>query len=205
MNAKHSIGAIVTACTYEKKPNPMPATLPNAKCGNLAVPPETGYIAPSSAWERARTMTMIAATIQASQAPPPISSTAVSGANSQPEPMIDVSDAQVAPTRPSSRFRPTSVGTTSVATDSLAMFEPSSGFAYGGTPQRLGLMVMIVKEHEKEARGFISVTRVAARAHVSALPGLLPGRARPRRAPGDRLPARAFPGCPRASVARAAK
>ncbi len=44
MNAKHSIGAIVTACTYEKKPNPMPATLPNAKCGNLAVPPETGYI-----------------------------------------------------------------------------------------------------------------------------------------------------------------
>jgi hypothetical protein len=32
-------------------------------------------------------------------------------------------------------------------------------------------MVMIVKEHEKEARGFISVTRVTARAHVSALPG----------------------------------
>src|SRR5215467_60516 len=170
MNAKHSIGAIVTACIYAKKPNPMPATLPNAKCGNLAVPPETGYIAPSSAWERAKTMTMIAATIQASQAPPPISSTAVSGANSQPEPMIEVSDAQVAPTRPSSRLRPTSVGRISVsATDSLAMFEPSSGFAYGGTPQRLGLMVMIVKEHEKKARGFISVTRVTARAHVSAL------------------------------------
>src|SRR5499426_668323 len=138
MNAKHSIGAIVTACMYAKKPNPMPATLPNAKCGNLAVPPETGYIAPSSAWERARTMTMTAAMIQASQAPPPISSTAVSGANSQPEPMIDVSDAQVAPTRPSSRFRPTSVGRTSVATDSLAMFEPSSGFAYGGTPSKVG-------------------------------------------------------------------
>ena len=32
-------------------------------------------------------------------------------------------------------------------------------------------MVMIVKEHEKKARGFISVTRVTARAHVSALPG----------------------------------
>jgi hypothetical protein len=29
---------------------------------------------------------------------------------------------------------------------------------------------MIVKEHEKKARGFISVTRVTARAHVSALP-----------------------------------
>jgi len=35
---------------------------------------------------------------------------------------------------------------------------------------------MIVKEHEKKARGFISVTRVTARAHVSALPRLLPGR-----------------------------
>src|ERR1700738_360327 len=65
MNAKHSIGAIVTACTYEKKPNPMPATLPNAKCGNLAVPPETGYIAPSSAWHRARTITTTPAMAQA--------------------------------------------------------------------------------------------------------------------------------------------
>ena len=115
----------MTACTYEKKPNPMPATLPNAKCGNLAVPPETGYIAPSSAWERARTMTMTAATIQASQAPPPISSTAVSGANSQPEPMIDVSDAQVAPIRPNSRLRPTSAGLVTSTVDSAAMIEPS--------------------------------------------------------------------------------
>src|SRR6185437_10498127 len=125
MNAKHSIGAIVTACTYEKNPNPMPATLPNAKCGNLAVPPETGYIATSSAWERASTMTMTAATIQASQAPPPISSTAVSGANSQPEPMIDVSDAQVAPIRPNSRLRPTSAGLVISTVDSAAMIEPS--------------------------------------------------------------------------------
>ena len=30
MNAKHSIGATVTACTHEKKPNAMPATLPYA-------------------------------------------------------------------------------------------------------------------------------------------------------------------------------
>src|SRR5215510_3426174 len=48
------------------------------------------------------------------------------------------------------------------------------GFAYGGTPQRLGLMVMIVKEHEKKARGFISVTRVTTPAHVSALRRFLP-------------------------------
>lgn len=32
-------------------------------------------------------------------------------------------------------------------------------------------MVMIVKEHEKKARGFISVTWITARAHISALPG----------------------------------
>src|SRR5690349_24933322 len=100
----------------------MPATLPNAKCGNLAVPPETGYIAPGSAWERARTMTTTAAMIQASQAPPPISSTAVSGANSQPEPVIDVSDAQVAPISHRSGVRPTSVGVAVSATDSLATF-----------------------------------------------------------------------------------
>src|SRR5215831_14947796 len=114
----------------------MPATLPNAKCGNLAVPPETGYIAPSSAWHRASTMMMIPAMIQARTDAPPTSSAANSGANSQPEPMMDVSDAQVAPIRPNSRLRPTSAGLVSVATDSDAMSEPSFGFAYvGHTPR----------------------------------------------------------------------
>jgi len=32
-------------------------------------------------------------------------------------------------------------------------------------------MVMIVKDHEKKAWGFISVTWITVRAHVSALPG----------------------------------
>jgi hypothetical protein len=32
-------------------------------------------------------------------------------------------------------------------------------------------MVMIVKDREKKARGFISVTWITARAHVSAFPG----------------------------------
>ena len=32
-------------------------------------------------------------------------------------------------------------------------------------------MVMIVKDHEKKTWGFISVTWITARAHVSALPG----------------------------------
>src|SRR5713101_3591866 len=133
MNAKHSIGAIVTACTYEKKPNPMPATLPNAKCGNLAVPPETGYIAPSSAWQRARTMTMIPAMIQASTAAPPTACAAKSAPNSQPEPMIDVSDAQVAPISPSSRLKPTSVGAATATPEvSVAMCHPFSDRAPQG-------------------------------------------------------------------------
>ena len=47
----------MTACSHEKKPNEMPATLPYARCGNLAVPPAIGYIAPSSACSSARMMT----------------------------------------------------------------------------------------------------------------------------------------------------
>ena len=47
----------MTACSQEKNPNEMPATLPKAKCGNRAVPPETGYMPPSSACTRARMMT----------------------------------------------------------------------------------------------------------------------------------------------------
>src|SRR6516225_11091039 len=93
----------------------MPATLPQAKCGNLAVPPETGYIAPSSAWHRAKTMMTTPAMTQATTDAPPTAIAANSGVNSQPEPMIDVSDAQVAPTSPSSRLRPTSVGVSTAA------------------------------------------------------------------------------------------
>ena len=100
----------MTACSQEKKPNEMPAMLPNAKCGNLAVPPETGYIAPSSAWTRARMMTTTPAMIQPRTAAPPTACAANSAPNSQPEPMIEVSDAQVAPISPISRLRPTSVG-----------------------------------------------------------------------------------------------
>src|SRR5215475_4482479 len=125
MNAKHSIGAMVTACTYEKNPNPTPATLPNAKCGNLAVPPETGYIAPSSACASARMMTTTPAMSQAMMEAPPTACEANSAPNSQPEPMIDVSDAQVAPISPSSRLKPTSVGaSTATPADSVAMFDP---------------------------------------------------------------------------------
>ncbi len=125
--AKHSIGATVTACTYEKKPNEMPATLPNAKCGNRAVPPATGYMAPSSAWTSARIRTATPPMIHPSKAAVPAAAAASHAPNSQPEPMIEVSDAQVAPTNPSSRLRPTSAGLVGVTTDSVAMSEPSFG------------------------------------------------------------------------------
>ena len=110
ITAKHSIGATVTACSQEKKPNEMPAMLPNAKCGNLAVPPETGYIPPSSACTRARMTTMTPAMTQPSKAAVPAACAANNEPNSQPEPMIEVSDAQVAPISPISRRRPTSAG-----------------------------------------------------------------------------------------------
>ncbi len=110
MTAKHSIGATVTACSQEKKPNEMPAAPPNAKCGNRAVPPDTGYMPPSSAWTSARMTTMTPAMTQPSRAAVPAAWAARNAPKSQPEPMIDVSDAQVAPMKPISRFRPTSVG-----------------------------------------------------------------------------------------------
>src|SRR5215470_3894577 len=119
------------------KPNPMPATLPNAECGNLAVPPETGYIAPSSAWHRARTMMMAPAMTQARMDAPPTSVAAISGANSQPDPMMDVSDAQVAPISPSSRLRPTSAGVVTPTPEvSVAMCDPFSDRAPQGLATR---------------------------------------------------------------------
>ena len=73
-------------------------------------------------------------------------------------------------------------------------------------------MVMIVKDHEKKACGFISVTWITVRTHVSALPGRRGGAAmvytgspRESRA-GPRLPLRVFrwPPWRRMSVAVAA-
>ena len=142
MTAKHSIGATVTACSQEKKPNEIPAMLPNAKCGNRAVPPDTGYMPPSSACTSARMMTMTPAITQPSRAAVPAACAARNAPNSQPEPMIEVSDAQVAPMKPMSRFRPTSVGVTAVAPTAsvlLAMLDPFSDRApWGGCHPRVG-------------------------------------------------------------------
>ena len=90
--------------------------------------------------------------------------TANSAPNSQPEPMIEVSDAQVAPISPISRLRPTSVGLVVVATDSVAMLGTFFPVRIRGPYGRgVGLMVMIVKRPEKKSVGFISVTRVTIR------------------------------------------
>ena len=88
---------------------------------------------------------------QGGSAPRP--ATANSAPNSQPEPMIEVSDAQVAPISPISRLRPTSVGAVVVvATDSVAMLRTFFPVRIRGPYGRgVGLMVMIVKQPEKKS------------------------------------------------------
>src|SRR5215469_13859794 len=81
---------------------------------------------PSSACTSARMMMMTPARIQARTAAPPIATAAKYDPNSQPEPMMEVSDAQVAPISPISRRRPTSVGAVREAPvdpDSVAMID----------------------------------------------------------------------------------
>src|ERR1700722_3498461 len=65
---------------------------------------------------------------QPSSAAVPAAAAASQAPNSQPEPMMDVSEAQVAPISPISRLRPTSVGlvTVAVAPVSSAITEPPS-------------------------------------------------------------------------------
>src|ERR1700722_7797488 len=126
MTAKHEIGATVTACSQEKKPNHMPAKEPNAKCGNRAVPSDTGYIAPSSAWIRPRMTTATPPMTQAMIAAGPAACAAKKAPNDQPEPMIERPDAQTAPMNPTSRLRPTSAGRVSAAEPvSVAMIDSS--------------------------------------------------------------------------------
>src|ERR1700730_15745996 len=81
-------------------------------------------------------MTMIPAMTQASTAAPPTACAAKSAPNSEPEPMIDVSDAQVAPISPSSRLKPTSAGfvTATPAVSAAAMCHPFSDHAPEGVP-----------------------------------------------------------------------
>ena len=115
---------------------------------------------------------MAPAMIQARMDPPPISSAANSGAKSQPEPMIDVSDAQVAPISPSSRFRPTSVGLVTVTGVSVAMIDalfsivprgacrPPCGADVGVSYEQSEIIVEMIITLEKCCRGFGFITQV---------------------------------------------
>src|ERR1700761_1308669 len=124
------MGATVMAWIQEKKPKDMPATVPNAKCGNRAVPPVTGYMAPSSAWTRPRTTTATPPMTQEMIAAGSTACAAYSAPNSQPEPMMELSDAQTAPMNPISRLRPTSVGVVTLAEPvSVAMIDSSFHFS----------------------------------------------------------------------------
>src|ERR1700743_3395970 len=102
----------------------MTAPGPYARCGKRAVPPDTGYMAPSSACTKARRMAAMAPSTQAMIAAPPMTCAAPNDASSQPEPMIDVSDDHMAEISPSSRLRPTSPGLT-VCDSVVAMIDSS--------------------------------------------------------------------------------
>jgi hypothetical protein len=121
MTAITSIGATVTACSHENHPNEAPAAPPNAICGNRAVPPATGYMAPSSACTSARSRIATPPITHEMTAAGPAVASAPWAPKSHPEPMIEPPDAQRSPTKPISRRRParrtggTSVGGASVA------------------------------------------------------------------------------------------
>ena len=74
----------MTACSQEKKPNEMPATLPNAKCGNRAVPPDTGYIAAEFGVDQGEDDDATPAMTQPSSAAVAAACAANSAPNSQP-------------------------------------------------------------------------------------------------------------------------
>ena len=62
--ASTSIGAIVDGLQPRKPAAVKPASVPNAKYGNRAVPPATGYAAPSSACTSASTASIAPASTQ---------------------------------------------------------------------------------------------------------------------------------------------
>src|SRR6266516_156814 len=105
MAASTSIGAIVTACSHAAQPAVKPASAPNAKYGNRAVPPATGYADPSSAWINANTISIAAASTHDSSDAGPAVSAANSAPSSHPDPMIDPSETNISPQKPTDRFR----------------------------------------------------------------------------------------------------
>src|SRR6266567_5065716 len=105
MAASTSIGAIVTACSHAAQPAVKPASAPNAKYGKRAVPPATGYAAPSSAWINASTISIAAASTHDSSDAGPAVSAANIAPSSHPDPIIDPSETNISPQKPTDRFR----------------------------------------------------------------------------------------------------
>src|SRR5690242_3618604 len=73
--------------------------------GKTAVPPATGYVDPSSAWINASTASMAPARIHDTSDAGPATLAAPNAPSSQPEPMIDPSDTNVRPQKPTARCR----------------------------------------------------------------------------------------------------
>jgi hypothetical protein len=106
MTASTSIGATVTACSHENHPNEAPAAPPKAMCGNRAVPPATGYMAPSSACTSASKRIATPPTTHEMSAAGPALAKAPCALNSHPDPMIEPPETQSRLMKPISRLRP---------------------------------------------------------------------------------------------------
>src|SRR2546423_3590154 len=159
MLASTSMGAIVTACNQAAQPAVKPARVPKAKYGNRAVPPATGYAAPSSAWISASTASMMAASTQDSSDAGPATVAALSAPSSQPEPMIEPSETNIRPQKPTARCRLPGTLSCAVVTSAVTW---TSGWPRGGAAawRRTRLAVMI-------AHGPRESTRLAPeRAHL---------------------------------------
>src|SRR3954453_1282816 len=101
------MGATVAACRKENQPKDAPAAPPRGECGNLAEPPDTGYIPPSSACTRARKRIATPPMTQEMTAAGPAVTSPFWAPKSQPEPMREPVEAHNRPIRPISRFRET--------------------------------------------------------------------------------------------------
>src|SRR5262249_38873486 len=104
---------IVTLYSQAIQPPVNPPSAPKVRNGNRAVPPDTGYVEPSSAWTSAITARTAAPMIHEISDAPPATLAAVSAPSSQPDPIIVPRLIKVSPRSPTARCRccsPAAVG-----------------------------------------------------------------------------------------------
>src|SRR6266511_794047 len=97
------IGPTVTVPRNATHPLVKPIRLPKAYRGKRALPPATGYIPPSSARVKERSITAPPPSNQEMTAAGPASEEAYRAPNSQPAPMIDPKETNRSPRKPTSR------------------------------------------------------------------------------------------------------